>query len=118
MNPPHKLDALLESTKALEEYDEARADIIGQNGNDGAHYDPVARPAHYQLLPGVEVIDVRDALLDKLDASNKVSLTAREVDYWSRAWEYLTRFMDKGGREDLRKAEQYLHRLNTGEWPR
>ncbi len=87
------------------------------NPNSIPDFDAVRNPAHYQLLPGVEVVDVRDRLLDKIDAADKCRLTAREVDYWSRAWEYLTRFMDKGGRDDLRKAEQYLHRLNTGDWP-
>lgn len=91
-----------------------RQHAIGQNGNEGLHYDNVLNTKHYQLLDGVEVIDVRESLLMKIDAAQM--LNAVEIDLWSRAWEYLTRFMEKGGMEDLKKAENYLHRLNTGEW--
>lgn len=69
--------------------------------------DPVNSPSHYQLLPHVEVIDVREALLDKMPAS----VPARQIDHWSRAWEYLTRMWQKGGREDAEKAQWYLKRL-------
>lgn len=71
-------------------------------------YDPVSLPKHYQLIPEkeVEVKDVRDVLLDKIQENN--ALTYRQADYWSRAWEYQTRFMDKNGLEDLKKAKVYL----------
>lgn len=71
--------------------------------------DPVNKPKHYQLLPGVEVINVRDAILDKIDTT--CQYTARQVDYWSRSWEYLTRFAEKNGLEDLQKSRWYLDRL-------
>lgn len=72
-------------------------------------HDPVQAPKHYQLFNGVQVIDVRDCLLDKID--DNCALTFKQVDYWSRSWEYLSRFMDKNGHEDLRKAKFYLDRL-------
>ena len=67
-------------------------------------YDAVHLPKHYQILPGVEVIDVRKALLVKMDGT----YSPIAVDMWSRSWEYLTRFMDKNGLEDLEKARVYL----------
>jgi len=70
--------------------------------------DPVTKPSHYQLLPGVEVIDVRKALLDKMQPAG---WTHYQSDCWSRSWEYLTRAMAKNGLEDLKKARTYLNWL-------
>jgi hypothetical protein len=70
--------------------------------------DPVKSPSHYQLLPGVEVIDVRKALLDKMQPAG---WTHYQSDCWSRSWEYLTRAMAKNGLEDLKKARTYLNWL-------
>ena len=71
--------------------------------------DAVNNPKHYQLLPGVEVIDVRDVLLNKITTTG--FMNHRQSDYWSRAWEYLTRCMEKNGVEDLKKTRWYLDRL-------
>ena len=74
-------------------------------------HDPVKAPYHYQLLPGVEVIDVRKALLDKMwhwRGAEGNMLTFEQVDFWSRSWEYLTRAFLKNGVEDLKKAQVYL----------
>lgn len=87
-----------------QEWPEERQDVVGQNGNDGEHYDNVKNPSHYQLLPGVEVIDVRMAILSNMPAS----VTRAEADHWSRAWEYLTRMWGKNGLEDAKKARVYL----------
>jgi hypothetical protein len=67
-------------------------------------HDAVTNPKHYQLLPGVEVKDVRKAILDAID--NPPSLHA--VDCWSRSWEYLTRGWQKNELEDFKKAQVYL----------
>lgn len=73
-------------------------------------HDPVTAPRHYQLLPGVQVIDVRKAILDKLSTrpldTRKPSYY--QVDCWSRAWEYLTRCWGKNELEDLEKSLTYL----------
>lgn len=99
----HKIDfALMPEEK--QEWPEERQDAIGQNGNDGEHYDNVKNPSHYQLLPGVEVIDVRMAILGNMPES----VTRAEADHWSRAWEYLTRMWGKNGLEDAKKARVYL----------
>ena len=87
---------------------------------DGEWYwyerDVVKNPKHYQILPGVELIDIRESLLDKIEEAD--ILDARQLDCWSRSWEYLTRFAEKGGHQDLEKAYHYLHRLLHGEWPK
>ena len=74
--------------------------------------DMVNRPPHYQIREGLEVIDVRDALLDKLDHLVKDGkMTCREVDYFSRAWEYITRAPWKNDIEDFEKCVWYTERL-------
>jgi len=74
--------------------------------------DYVNSPPHYMITEDIEVIDVRHALLEKM---NQLvidgRLTAVEIDYWSRAWEYLTRCFFKNGLEDAGKCEAYLLRL-------
>jgi hypothetical protein len=70
--------------------------------------DMVNNPPHYDL-GGFQVIDIRDTLLDRIQKSGV--LNYRQTDYWSRSWEYLTRFMEKGGAEDLKKGKFYLDRL-------
>lgn len=142
-------------------FDEERIDTIGQNGNEGLHYDGiedkrctdcvhpyphevnppcfacirggkkeyfvpkekpapimvelspvedydnVQKPKHYQLLPGVEVIDVRRALLAKVDGMDNPP-SAFAVNCWDRALEYTIRAWEKNGLEDLEKAVTYL----------
>lgn len=68
--------------------------------------DMVNSPPHYQLLPGVEVYDVRMALLAKMEG-----VSPDRVDDWSRAWEYLTRMWQKNGLEDAKKCRWYLDKL-------
>lgn len=87
--------------------DEERIDIIGQNGNEGLHYDVVSNPKHYQVLPGVEVIDIRRALLEKIDALKRQP-SSFAVNCWDRALEYTIRAWEKNGVEDLKKAAFYL----------
>lgn len=68
-------------------------------------HDAVHKPSHYQIMPGVEVKDVRRALLDKIPAGQA---SYHEITCWDRSWEYLTRMWGKGGLEDARKARVYL----------
>lgn len=68
--------------------------------------DNVDRPSHYQILPGIEVYDIREAILSKHE-----DLHPCVVDDWSRAWEYLTRMFSKNGLEDAKKARWYLNKL-------
>lgn len=75
--------------------------------DEGTKVDMVNHPSHYALLPGVEVIDVRDAIFAKMPADVPHDV----ADCWSRSWEYLTRMWGKNGLEDAKKARFYLNRL-------
>lgn len=70
-------------------------------------FDTVERPTHYQLLPGVEFIDVRQALLSRIPQGTPYG----QVDDWSRAFEYIGRMWGKNGLEDAKKARVYLNWL-------
>lgn len=89
---------------------------VGLNGT--AAYDIVSNPKHYMLFEqeGIEVRDVIAKLLNKLqdEETGKTPYykTARmfESDY-VQMMQYLMRFMDKNGVEDLKKARWYLDKL-------
>lgn len=72
--------------------------------------DSVNSPNHYVIKPGLEVIDVREALLTKLRES-RIHVDYEDIDDWSRSWEYITRGFFKNGLEDFEKASYYLNRL-------
>lgn len=80
-------------------------------------YDVVNKPKHYMLFPekDIEVRDVLAVLADKIKMSdNRVPLweiaPLFEADY-VQLMQYLMRFMDKNGVEDLKKARWYLDKL-------
>lgn len=80
-------------------------------------YDVVSKPKHYMLFEeeGIEVRDVLAKLADKIKMSdNRVPLweiaPLFEADY-VQMMQYLMRFMDKNGVEDLKKARWYLDKL-------
>lgn len=84
---------------------ESRIDHIGQNGNEGEHYDDVSKPKHYQSDAGVECIDaIRAALgIDGFVAHCR-----------GTAIKYAWRSGKKEKHaEDLRKAAWYLERAAT-----
>jgi len=72
--------------------------------------DSVNSPKHYLLKPGLEVMDVREAILEKLQ-SEGVVVPYVDIDDWSRAWEYLTRCFFKNGAEDIQKSQYYINRM-------
>jgi hypothetical protein len=72
--------------------------------------DMVNAPPHYILKPGLEVKDVREALLQKLQRDGIV-LPYEDAYDWMTAWEYMTRAPFKNGLEDYEKAMWYLESL-------
>lgn len=70
-------------------------------------HDPVNKPKHYMLLPGIEVRDVIQALVNKMSGNVHPMFAADYV----QMMQYLMRFMDKNGAEDLKKAQWYLNKL-------
>lgn len=90
--------------------------------NEGAPmepYDTVSKPQHYMLFEdeGIEVRDVLERLV------NKINTASAEDDYpqfyskplfipdYVQMMQYLMRFMDKNGVEDLKKARWYLDKM-------
>lgn len=73
-------------------------------------HDPVNKPKHYMLLPekGVEVRDVIKALVNKVHLQNNGPMFY--ADY-VQALQYIMRFMDKNGVEDLKKCRWYLDKM-------
>jgi len=84
------------------DFNEQRADIIGQNGPTGDHYDIVNHPPHY-TQGGIECIDALQA-----------ALSAEEFKGYCKAAaiKYLWRLDHKGSaRENAEKAIWYLQKL-------
>jgi hypothetical protein len=80
------------------------------------NYNTVSKPKHYMLFEdqGIEVRDVIEKLSQKLwnttgpDNSKKIPMFF--ADY-VQMMQYVMRFMDKNGVEDLKKARWYLDKL-------
>jgi hypothetical protein len=72
--------------------------------------DVISKPKHYMLMDGLEVRDVLAALLMKMTTENTPPSVLFESDY-VQMMQYLMRFMDKNGKQDLEKARWYLDKL-------
>jgi hypothetical protein len=72
-------------------------------------YDTVSKPKHYMLFEkeGIEVRDVIEVLVSKIKISRNSLFTADYV----QLMQYLMRFMNKNGVEDLKKARWYLDKM-------
>jgi len=81
-------------------------------------YDVISKPKHYMLFneetvvffadneKGIEVRDVIEQLVDKCGVNSGMFIS----DY-VQLMQYLMRFMDKNGKEDLKKARWYLDKM-------
>ena len=78
----------------------------------GITHDPVSKPKHYMLFEdeGIEVRDVIEKLVEKFEMSSEGHPYMFAADY-VQMMQYLMRFMDKNGQEDLKKARWYLDKL-------
>jgi hypothetical protein len=82
-------------------------------------YDTVDKPKHYMLFEeeGIEVRDVIEQLMKRVYAAyneegNTTIPTCPMFDSdYVQMMQYLMRFMDKNGQEDLKKARWYLDKL-------
>ena len=72
-------------------------------------YNSVDKPKHYMLFKekGIEVRDVIEKLVSKFSPQESGMFIADYV----QMMQYLMRFMDKNGVEDLKKARWYLNKL-------
>jgi len=75
-------------------------------------YDVVSKPKHYMLFEehGIEVRDVIEKLVNKIPPVSRDYGGLFTADY-VQMMQYLMRFMDKNGVEDLKKARWYLDKL-------
>lgn len=82
-------------------------------------YDVVSKPKHYMLFDcydlkkykhGIEVRDVIEKLVSKFELTSLGHSYMFAADY-VQMMQYLMRFMDKNGVEDLKKARWYLDKL-------
>ena len=101
------------TVKEIEEY------MAGLNGT--AAYDIVSKPKHYMLFDemevkgrgiraeGIEVRDVLEKLVSKI--RSKPAMTGLFESDYVQLMQYLMRFMDKNGKEDLEKARWYLDKM-------
>lgn len=92
---------------------------INGTSSDDLHFDPVTKPKHYMLFEK-ENIEVRDVIW-KL--AEKIQTAINTDDYpqgyasplfvsdYVQMMQYLMRFMDKNGIEDLKKALWYLNKM-------
>jgi len=76
---------------------------------DTSKYDTVSKPKHYMLFEeqGIEVRDVIEKLVKKIEWYPE----GLAISDYVQMMQYLMRFMDKNGVEDLRKAKWYLDKL-------
>jgi hypothetical protein len=85
----------------------------------GPKYDTVSKPKHYMLFEeeGIEVRDVIEQLVYKIDTAKRQDdypqgySTPMFTSDYVQMMQYLMRFMDKNGVEDLKKARWYLDKL-------
>ena len=77
-----------------------------------SQYDVVENPKHYMLFEdeGIEVRDVIEKLVEKVDEARMPYSPLFSADY-VQMMQYVMRFMDKNGVEDLKKARWYLDKL-------
>lgn len=83
-----------------------RMDIIGQNGNDGLHYNDEAMkslgepPEHYNF--DIQPWDYMESLFSEEGFCGFLE---------GNVIKYISRWRDKNGVEDLKKAQTYLNKL-------
>ena len=80
---------------------------------NATNYDVINKPKHYMLFEeeGIEVRDVIERLLYKMRVTTSLSMPALFESDYVQLMQYLMRFMDKNGKEDLKKARWYLDKL-------
>ena len=101
----------------------------GLNGTAASDFNVISKPKHYMLfdpdeaktfaylMTGIEVRDVIEKLVLKVQGQSLQTVphytkeaALFESDY-VQLMQYLMRFMDKNGKEDLEKARWYLDKM-------
>ena len=99
---------------------------IVEGANGTTEYDVVSKPKHYMLFDAADVqcfsgqrsgIEVRDVIEKLVNKIPWVSETVPQnnlpmfISDYVQLMQYLMRFMDKNGVEDLKKARWYLDKM-------
>lgn len=71
------------------------------------NFDIISKPKHYMLVPGVEVRDICKALAERMQDKYPAFFISDYVQFL----QYVLRFDQKNGIEDLKKAKWYLEKL-------
>ena len=77
-------------------------------------YNTVSKPKHYMLFEkeGIEVRHVIEKLVDKCYSDGLATQgSSLFISDYVQLMQYLMRFMDKNGKEDLEKARWYLDKM-------
>jgi len=101
------------TVKEIEEYMASLNIPMEERFNGTAVYDVISKPKHYMLFEdkGIEVRDVLEKLSWKLYQSGQCSEVPLFISDYVQLMQYLMRFMDKNGVEDLKKARWYLDKM-------
>ncbi len=85
----------------------------GVNGMIESDYNTVSKPKHYMLFEqeGIEVRDVIEKLVQKFGYQGYPDESPLFISDYVQLMQYLMRFMDKNGKEDLEKARWYLDKM-------
>jgi Protein of unknwon function (DUF3310) len=102
--------------KEIEEYMASLNIPMEERFKGTASYDVISKPKHYMLFEqeGIEVRHVISKLVSKVH--KHLPLEERNYDPlfesdYVQLMQYLMRFMDKNGVEDLKKARWYLDKM-------
>ena len=108
-NPQHGPATLKE---AIDEWFEHSNGVTQEDFWAKPQYDTVSKPKHYMLFEeeGIEVRDVIEKLVNKIPPVSRDYGGLFVADY-VQLMQYLMRFMDKNGVEDLKKARWYVDKL-------
>ena len=105
--------------REVEEYMASLNIPMEQKFNGTASYDVISKPKHYMLFDetyikncatferGIEVRDVIEKLVSKFSPQE----SGMFISDYVQLMQYLMRFMDKNGVEDLKKARWYLDKM-------
>ena len=88
----------------------------GANGTTKEDYNVISKPKHYMLFEeeGIEVRDVLEELVNRMNRagdSPNYRFAPLFISDYVQLMQYLMRFMDKNGVEDLKKARWYLDKM-------
>lgn len=92
----------------------AEQGLKGLNGTTAEDlYNVISKPKHYMLFEqeGIEVRHVIEKLVAKFDYQGYPDNAPLFISDYVQLLQYIMRFMDKNGVEDLKKARWYLDKM-------